>query len=105
MPNDTSTHATPSEQGSALAPARGSRPMRGVQQLDGLLDPVGKLEQMGFRKAADWYLEAGSLECLFHEHEVAQNILYAFVRDRTILYIGKTVRPLKQRMYGYRRPH
>lgn len=59
---------------------------------------------MGFRKAADWRLERRQLECLFHEHESAQNILYAFVCGRTVLYIGKTVRTLKQRMYGYRRP-
>ena len=65
---------------------------------------MARLEKMGFRKAADWRLEAGALECLFQEHEVAQNILYAFVCDRTVLYIGKTVGSLKRRMYGYRRP-
>jgi len=59
---------------------------------------------MGFRKAADWHVESGALECLFLEHATAQNILYAFVADRVVLYVGKTVRTLKQRMYGYRRP-
>ena len=59
---------------------------------------------MGFRQAADWRLERSGLECLFNEHASAQNILYAFVSDRTVLYVGKTVKTLKQRMYGYRRP-
>ena len=69
------------------------------------IDSLAKLEAMGFRKAADWKTEAGALECSLQELAKAQNILYAFVSDRTVLYIGKTVRPLRQRMYGYRRPH
>jgi len=69
-----------------------------------VLEPIERLEAMGFRKAADWRLETSGLECLFHEHAAAQNILYAFVSERTVLYVGKTVQTLKQRMYGYRRP-
>lgn len=59
---------------------------------------------MGFRRAAEWQAEHGSLKCIFHEHATAQKVLYAFVSDGTVLYIGKTVRALKQRMHGYRRP-
>ena len=44
------------------------------------MDPIEQLENMGFRKAADQLLETGALECVFHEHAAAQNILYAFVR-------------------------
>lgn len=72
--------------------------------MDPVLDPIERLEAMGFRKAADWHVESGALECVFLEHATAQNILYAFVADRVVLYVGKTVRTLKQRMYGYRRP-
>ena len=69
------------------------------------IDSLAKLEAMGFRKVADWAIKAGALECALQDLAKAQNILYAFVSDRSILYIGKTVRPLHQRMYGYRRPH
>lgn len=72
--------------------------------MDPTFDPLDRLLAMGFRRAAAWHLEPAGLECLFHEHASAQNILYAFVSGRTVLYIGKTVRTLKQRMYGYRRP-
>ena len=50
--------------------------------MEQVLEPIEKLEAMGFRKAADWCVEAGALECLFLEHATAQNILYAFVADR-----------------------
>lgn len=72
--------------------------------MDPTLDTVDRLLAMGFRQAADWRLEPSGLECLFQEHASAQKILYAFVSDRTVLYVGKTVKTLKQRMYGYRRP-
>jgi hypothetical protein len=64
-----------------------------------------KLEAMGFRKVADWKIKAGALECFLEDLSKAQNILYAFVSDGNVVYIGKTVRSLHQRMYGYRRPH
>lgn len=68
------------------------------------LDALARMEAMGFRKVADWQLEAGGLECLLDELATAQNILYAFVSGRSVMYVGKTVRTLRQRMYGYRRP-
>jgi hypothetical protein len=68
------------------------------------LTPAQRLEQMGFRKCADWKIEKGTLKCRFIEHANAQNVLYAFVSDGVVLYIGKTVRTLKHRMYNYQRP-
>lgn len=68
------------------------------------LDALGRLQAMGFRKVADWTMESGALECGLQDLGSAQNILYAFVSTRTVLYVGKTVRTLRQRMYGYRRP-
>lgn len=67
-------------------------------------DALDQLIAMGFRKAAIWRPEGEGLGCDFVEHGEAEKILYAFVSERTVLYIGKTVRPLKQRLYGYRRP-
>lgn len=33
------------------------------------------------------------------------NVLYAFVQDASVLYVGKTTGPLESRMGGYLRPH
>lgn len=63
-----------------------------------------RLRNMGFRKCADWMIEHGALKCCFADHDKASNALYAFICDNTVLYIGKTVRSLKQRMYNYQRP-
>jgi hypothetical protein len=67
-------------------------------------DPLDRLEAMGFQRVADWQLQSGALECELRELGAAQNILYAFVADRQVMYVGKTVQTLRQRMYGYRRP-
>lgn len=78
--------------------------MTGQLVVGGIATPIERLKQMGFRRSASWRGERGSLECIFQEHAAAQNVLYAFVSEGDVLYIGKTVRTLKQRMYGYRRP-
>ncbi len=59
---------------------------------------------MGFRKCGDWTLEADCLKCALIDHASAPNVLYAFVSEGKILYVGKTVRSLKQRMYNYENP-
>ena len=37
-------------------------------------------------------------------HSTQTNILYAFVCDGEVKYVGKTIRTLSQRMYGYKKP-
>lgn len=66
--------------------------------------PLHRLESMGFRKCGDWMLKAGGLKCALKDHASAPNVLYAFVSEGNVLYIGKTVRSLKQRMYNYQKP-
>src|SRR5664279_1621502 len=68
------------------------------------VSPAYRLEDMGFRKCGEWRLDMGRLKCVLTEHAAAQNVLYAFISDGSVLYIGKTVRSLKQRMYGYQNP-
>ena len=36
--------------------------------------------------------------------ENTPNILYAFISEGNVNYIGKTIQPLKGRMYGYENP-
>lgn len=75
-----------------------------VGSTGGALSPLQRLENMGFRRCGQWSLETNALTCMLTEHASASNVLYAFVSDGVVLYIGKTVRSLKQRMYNYRMP-
>jgi hypothetical protein len=63
-----------------------------------------KLNNMGFRKCGEWLLEDSKLKCVLTDNATAPNVLYAFISDGTVLYVGKTVRSLKERMYGYQNP-
>ncbi|MDO8252065.1 MAG: GIY-YIG nuclease family protein [Rhodoferax sp.] len=63
-----------------------------------------KLTAMGFRKCGEWRLVDDKLKCLLTVSAAAPNVLYAFVSESTVLYVGKTVRSLKKRMYGYQKP-
>ena len=63
-----------------------------------------KLDAMGFRKCGEWHLEEDKLKCILTENATAQKVLYAFISENTVLYIGKTVLSLKKRMYGYQKP-
>jgi hypothetical protein len=66
--------------------------------------PFRRLTDMGFRKCGEWRLEASRLVYVLTENGAAQNVLYAFISGEVILYVGKTVRSLKERMYGYQNP-
>jgi hypothetical protein len=66
--------------------------------------PLQRLKNIGFRRCGQWQVEDNRLNCVLAEHADARNILYAFVSEETVLYIGKTTRSLKRRMYGYQNP-
>lgn len=68
------------------------------------LSAVQRLEQMGFRRVGQWQIDTDQLTSVIQEHGAAKNILYAFVCDDSVLYIGKSVQALKKRLYGYERP-
>jgi len=65
---------------------------------------LDRLRRIGFRKVGEWKLVNGELICTLEEEGESENILYAFVSDTEILYIGKTTQPLKKRLYGYQNP-
>ncbi|WP_309292816.1 GIY-YIG nuclease family protein [Azonexus sp.] len=68
------------------------------------LEPADRLRRMGFVKCGDWLLVSEKPKCTLTQYDSAQNVLYAFVSLDTVMYIGKTVQPLKRRMYGYENP-
>jgi len=63
-----------------------------------------RLLDIGFKKTAHWTLEGQDLRCVFKELKTQENVLYAFVVDLEVKYIGKTTQQLHKRMYGYVRP-
>jgi hypothetical protein len=64
-----------------------------------------RLLEIGFEHAGRWYLKDGLLELDITRFATQANVLYAFIVDGDIKYIGKTVTPLVTRMRGYRRPN
>ena len=63
-----------------------------------------RLLKIGFNKVGDWILEGQNPKCMLEGLENTPNILYAFISEGNVNYIGKTTQPLKGRMYGYENP-
>ena len=62
------------------------------------------LLDLGFEEAGEWLPTPDGLKCSLSRHTAENNILYAFVSQGQVLYIGKSVRTLGQRMYNYQKP-
>ena len=67
-------------------------------------DNLDRLKLIGFTLAGSWKLPESGLHFELTEHSMARNILYAFVADGLLMYIGKTIQPLRARMGGYKFP-
>lgn len=65
---------------------------------------MNRLLDIGFELAGHWFLVEGKLKYELLRHSTQRNILYAFVRDGEVMYVGKTIRTLATRMAGYRDP-
>jgi hypothetical protein len=65
---------------------------------------MNRLLEIGFVPAGHWLLEDDRLRCELTRHSTQKNILYAFVCDGQVKYVGKTIRALWVRMSGYRTP-
>ncbi len=63
-----------------------------------------RLVDIGFARAGGWSLDEGTLGFDVSHYAQARNVLYAFVIDDELRYIGKTSRVLRSRMAGYRTP-
>ena len=65
---------------------------------------MDSLIDIGFRKVGRWLLSQAGIVFSLSDCADARNILYCFVCDGIVLYVGKTIQPLKNRMYGYQNP-
>ena len=66
--------------------------------------PIERLKNMGFRQVGEWTLDSGKVQFTLDDVAASQNVLYAFISEENVMYIGKTVQTLKQRMNGYKNP-
>jgi hypothetical protein len=76
----------------------------GCLRINGTEWPRSKLEHIGFRVEGKWLLEDGKLRCVLSECAASTHILYAFLLEGVVVYVGKTMLPLKRRLYGYQNP-
>jgi hypothetical protein len=64
-----------------------------------------RLLQIGFEQVGSWRLRAQELALDLTKMNGHRNVLYAFVDNAEVLYVGKTTGTLESRMGGYLRPH
>lgn len=66
---------------------------------------MNRLVKVGFKPAGHWLLNGNCLELIL-DAVLAQeaDVLYAFVVDGSLAYVGKTTQSLKKRMQGYKSP-
>lgn len=65
---------------------------------------MNRLLSIGFIKVGQWKLKNDRIQYHLESHQNATNILYSFVSNGRIKYIGKTTMHLSKRMYGYQNP-
>ena len=65
---------------------------------------MNRLIEIGFQQAGHWRLEDGRLVAELSRLATQRNILYAFICNGEVKYIGKTASTLAGRMRGYRNP-
>ena len=65
---------------------------------------MNRLLEIGFQPVGHWLLDENSLLLELVRHTSHKNILYAFVSDGEVKYVGKTTRTLAARLAGYRTP-
>jgi hypothetical protein len=67
-------------------------------------NPMITLQSLGFEYAGEWKLDFCKLKCFLQRHQSKNHILYAFVCDYQVFYIGKSILALSKRMMGYQNP-
>ena len=63
-----------------------------------------RLLAIGFEQVGSWRLINQKLALELTRMNAQRNVLYAFVQDSLVLYVGKTTGSLENRMGGYLRP-
>ena len=59
---------------------------------------------IGFRPAGRWRLVEERPDLVLNDCGALSPVLYAFVIEERVMYVGKTAQSLRRRLYGYKRP-
>lgn len=65
---------------------------------------MNRLIDIGFRNVGEWKIISESVSPNLLSFADSSNILYAFISDGEVLYVGKTTQTLQKRLYGYQKP-
>ncbi len=65
---------------------------------------MNRLLEIGFQPAGHWHVVDDELSFELLRHGSQENVLYAFVSDGEVKYVGKTTQSLAKRLYGYKKP-
>jgi hypothetical protein len=65
---------------------------------------LDRLLNIGFRRVGRWVESDDGPSYQIDQHGDDKDILYAFLVDGEVMYVGKTIRRLKRRMYNYKKP-
>ncbi len=65
---------------------------------------MNRILNIGFINVGHWKLTNNILKYHLISHHTTKNVLYSFVSNGIIKYIGKTTMELSKRMYGYQNP-
>lgn len=68
------------------------------------VNPMNRLLDIGFQVAGHWFLKDGALHVAIRQYGEQRNILYAFVCDGYVKYVGKSTQTFRKRMAGYLSP-
>jgi hypothetical protein len=65
---------------------------------------MDRLRSMGFINVGHWMFTDSMPKYHLSSHQMTRNVLYSFISNDVIKYIGKTTMELTKRMYGYQNP-
>lgn len=65
---------------------------------------MNRLINIGFISIGHWYTDDSGVKFKLSSHHSTKNVLYTFISNGVVKYIGKTSRQLNQRMSGYQNP-
>lgn len=65
---------------------------------------MNRLLDIGYQVAGHWYLADSRIRIDVRQHGTQRNVLYAFVCDSEVKYVGKSTQTLRERMAGYASP-
>jgi hypothetical protein len=67
-------------------------------------DTMNRLIKIGFVKVGYWSIVDSKIKFVVSSHGKEKNVLYCYVSNDQVLYIGKTTRSLETRLKGYQKP-